>query len=237
MTASKKTPVAISVVIPAYNEAHVIAACLEALVPQLAQHDEIILVDNNSTDDTITIARSLFSNIRIIKEVRQGITYARTRGFNEAKNSVIARIDADTIVGPGWLDVIRRNFNNPGVDALCGSSAIAELSPSGRFWHRWFFAVFRTWHQRRLGVKPVMYGHNSALRQSLWRKIRHNMTLGDDRISEDLDVTLSAITSGATIVYDSGLVVKCHILRTSFDPQKLRRYLRTDNYTLAKYNK
>jgi glycosyltransferase involved in cell wall biosynthesis len=85
----------ISIVIPVYNEAERIAACLESIAAQTVTPLEVIVVDNNSTDATVSIARS-FPFVRVITAKCQGVIHARNRGFNAARGEIIGRIDADT---------------------------------------------------------------------------------------------------------------------------------------------
>lgn len=129
MSKSTRAPHAVSIIIPAYNEAAHIARCLAALVPQLTPRDEIIVVDNNSTDLTATIA-ARYRQVRLVPEPRQGISYARTAGFHAARNPILARIDADTIAHPSWLATIRQQFGAAAnLGALTGGIALAEFSP------------------------------------------------------------------------------------------------------------
>ena len=93
----------ISVVVPAYNEEQYIAACLSSILNQKneALH-EIIVVDNASTDATAQIAAS-YPGVRVVLEQNKGLPYARQRGLEEAVGDIVAYIDADTKVRPGWL--------------------------------------------------------------------------------------------------------------------------------------
>ena len=100
--------IAISVVIPAHNEEKYIGKCLNSIRKQTFKDYELIVVDNNSTDDTSKIAARY--GARVIKETKQGITPARERGFKEAKAEIIARTDADAIVSPNWLKTINHTF-------------------------------------------------------------------------------------------------------------------------------
>lgn len=86
---------AISIIIPAYNEQRLLKSCIEALLPQLQGNYEIIAVNNNSTDNTVAIARSMGTRVRVVDEPRQGISYARSHGFDSARNDILARIDAE----------------------------------------------------------------------------------------------------------------------------------------------
>ncbi|HET6924501.1 MAG TPA: glycosyltransferase family A protein, partial [Candidatus Saccharimonadales bacterium] len=84
----------ISLVIPVYNEEDHLDACLRSVMAQRIPFDEIVVVDNNSTDKTLWIART-FPNVRIVRETRQGVVHARSTGFDHARGDIIARIDAD----------------------------------------------------------------------------------------------------------------------------------------------
>ncbi len=222
----------VSVVIPAYNESRIIESCLRALLAQSHPADEIIVVDNNSTDDTVALARA-FPGVTVITEPRQGITYARTAGFDAATGDIIARIDADTVVSPGWVGKIRSEFlEHPEIDALAGNAAVHELSPGHRYWATWVYRLFRRWHEKSIGVSPMMYGYNCALRTRAWHGIRNIVNFDDQIISEDVDVTISLLKSGSTIRFSPDLIVKCHVLRT-INFSKLKRYYNTDSATLA----
>lgn len=234
MTATETSrPPSISVVIPVYNEAPIIARCLTALLLQTDLPDEIIVVDNASTDDTARIA-SRFARVRVLREERQGITYARQTGFDAARCDVIARIDADTLVRSDWIEQIRADFCSPCVDAQGGGAAIAELSPGRRFWFSWWYRGFRFWHQRSIGVQPMLYGFNSALRREAWLAARRLVSMGDDRVSEDVDVTIALLRTGHVLRFSPNMMVKARLFR-SIDREKLARYYATDSMTLARH--
>src|SRR5437763_970821 len=103
----------ISVVIPVYNEEKYLHDCLTALQHQTRKADEIIVVNNNSTDSSAQIAEKL--GARVVNESKQGMIFARNRGFNEATGDVIARCDADTRVPPDWLEKIEHHFQNENI--------------------------------------------------------------------------------------------------------------------------
>ncbi|QIM16984.1 glycosyltransferase family 2 protein [Leucobacter insecticola] len=223
----------ISVVIPAFNEERIITRCLQALTEQTDLPDEIILVDNGCTDDTIRLATQ-FPRVRIITEPRQGITYARQAGFDASRGDVIARIDADTIVNPQWIARIRQDFTDPELHGQGGNAAIAELSPGNLFLGSWWYRGFRFWHQRSIGVAPMLYGFNSAVRREAWLSARHLVAMGDEHVSEDVDVTIALLKSGHRLRYSPRMLVKARLFR-SIDREKLARYYATDGMTLARH--
>jgi len=98
----------ISVVIPALNEEQEIEHCLESLSRQTHTDFEVIVVDNDSTDATASLARSC--GVQVLEETQQGISCARQAGFEAARGSIIASTDADTVVPPNWLALIEEAF-------------------------------------------------------------------------------------------------------------------------------
>lgn len=223
----------VSVVIPMYNEAHIIERCLHALLAQRDQPDEIIVVDNGSTDGCAAIAQ-LFPLVTVVSEPRKGITFARQAGFDAATCDVIARIDADTLVHPEWIARIREDFASPDIDGQGGGASIAELSPGKLFWFSWWYLGFRFWHQRSIGVTPMLYGFNSAFRRSAWLAAREHVTMGDDQISEDVDVTIALLKTGHRLRFAPRMRVKARLFR-SIDREKLKRYYETDSMTLTRH--
>lgn len=108
----------ISVVIPAYNEEDNIGTTLSLLEPQLKDGDEIIVMDNGSTDDTMDIALS-FDDVVVIHAPDEAIgaegrmdsiKYLMQIGTEEAQNEIVASTDADTLPPEGWLGRIRLHF-------------------------------------------------------------------------------------------------------------------------------
>lgn len=86
----------VSLVIPAKNEAH----NLEVLLPDLPDVHETLLVDGNSTDGTVDIARAIRPDIRVVQQTRKGKGNALACGFEAATGDVIVMFDADCSADP-----------------------------------------------------------------------------------------------------------------------------------------
>jgi len=110
-----------SVIIPAYNEAQYIELAIKALQKQIVPRKdfEIIVVDNNSEDNTAEIAKKAGAD-KVVKETKQGTNMARQRGAEESKGEIIAFLDADSIPVPHWLEQIETDLNKTGVAAVSG---------------------------------------------------------------------------------------------------------------------
>jgi len=109
-----------SVVIPAFNEEKYLEKCLQSVANQQADFKyEIIVVDNNSTDRTAEIARSF--GVKVIKEMRSGVGWARYAGTKEAVGEYVLHIDADTILPSDYLiNVLDRFKKNKKLVCLSG---------------------------------------------------------------------------------------------------------------------
>lgn len=95
-----------SVVVPAYNEEKLIDKCLASLTRQETHEKfEVILVDNNSTDRTVEVAKKFKDrlDLKIAKQEIKGRGPARAKGFEEARGEIIFSLDADTNVPPNWI--------------------------------------------------------------------------------------------------------------------------------------
>ncbi|QVW36680.1 glycosyltransferase family 2 protein [Geobacter sulfurreducens] len=113
-TNSEISPI-ISVVVCTYNRAELLNQCLRSLAEQSldSMQYEVIIVDNNSTDNTREIVtRYLEDNkhFRCVSEPRQGLSIARNKGLQEAQGRYLAFIDDDAKASPNWLELIVNAF-------------------------------------------------------------------------------------------------------------------------------
>ena len=121
----------VSIVMPAFNEEKNIKNALESLRNQETDLEyEVIVVDNNSTDKTVEIAKTFTNtmNLRIINEKRQGRGPARARGFKEAKGDIILSADSDAIFYEDWITTLVEPLKGK-VVAATTSCKIVDCAP------------------------------------------------------------------------------------------------------------
>lgn len=126
----------VTVVVPAYNEEQRIARCLDGLVNQkTTEAFEVIVVDNNSTDNTAKIAFSYKSklNISVIKELKKGRGPARATGFKHAKGSIIFSTDADCIVPSSWIEEFLKRLHSSSAVAVTGTIEVKDVGTIKNF--------------------------------------------------------------------------------------------------------
>lgn len=141
----------VSIVVPAYNSSGTIAGCIESLLAIAYPKDklEIIVVDNNSTDDT----RSLIQQYSVIFESEnelQSSYAARNKGLKRAQGDIIAFTDSDCFVEPEWIAEGVKHFE----DDRCGAVAGQILSvPPGTLIEEYLISIDFL-HQRHCIENP-----------------------------------------------------------------------------------
>lgn len=97
----------LSVIIPHYNGAHHLPPCFKALRAQTYPRLEIILVDDGSTDESVALTRRDFPEVKIIQlGQNMGFIKAINRGIAQAAGQIIAPLNNDTQVAPGWAQAL-----------------------------------------------------------------------------------------------------------------------------------
>lgn len=153
----------------AYNEARVIPACIHSLLAQTRPPDEIIVVNNASTDETAAVAGSI-PGIRVVNEPIKGLVVARETARQIATSDVLAYVDADCRVPLRWLEGIEQRLaGRPGVVAITGPYRYYDWDRTGRLLLRAYdYVVAPPTHlivHYGLGLGAILYGGNFAVRR------------------------------------------------------------------------
>lgn len=194
----------ISVIIPVFNEEKYIGQCLTALKKQTIKPDEIIVVNNNSTDKSIQIINSFKKNlpIKIVNEKKQGIIFTRNRGLDKAMGEIIIRTDADTRQPKNWLATIKKNFlEKKEIDALTGPVIFYDLPFQNTLYSKILIYFFRL----ITGIYPF-FGPGFALKKSAWLEIRKEVCIDEKKVHEDIDLSFHLNNKNKKIHYDHNFV-------------------------------
>jgi glycosyltransferase involved in cell wall biosynthesis len=159
----------ISVIVCAHNEARYLPACLHSLLAQSRRPDEILVINNASTDETSAVAQQI-PFIHVVDEPRKGLVVAREAGRRHSSGDVLVYVDADCRAPLMWLSRIEARF--------LGDPALVALSGPYRYydWDWWGRLLLRAYdltlapgtqvlvkHVLRIGT--ILYGGNFAVRR------------------------------------------------------------------------
>jgi glycosyltransferase involved in cell wall biosynthesis len=227
---SEKKTITLSVVVPCYNEEDAIAACLDALIAQKDAIHEIIVVDNNSSDATHGIVQSYceqYPKIRLLSEQQQGVQFARNRGFDEARGNVIARIDVDTLVDPGWAKTLVGYYllpENEEVGAASGPVWYYDL-PFRRVTNFFAKVFIFDMNRKTSTTHPPLTGSNTTMRKDVWKAIRSKVCM-EPGIMEDMDIGFHTNQAGYRVEYIPNAWVGISGRRMRMSPLRFWQYNR-----------
>jgi glycosyltransferase involved in cell wall biosynthesis len=180
------------VVIPALNDSAMLAECLRALAAQSRAADEIIVVDNGSTDDTAAVARA--AGATVVQEPLRGIFPATAAGFDAALAGgadLIARLDADSVPPVDWIAHILREFDaDPSLTALSGPGDFYGSTPFIHWAAEHIYIGGYIWFVGLLLGHEPLFGSNLALRVRAWSRLRSTVHRGMREIHDDLDLSI-----------------------------------------------
>ncbi|WP_324642119.1 glycosyltransferase family 2 protein [Pseudarthrobacter sp. LT1] len=195
----------ISVVIPTRNDASELRACLALLAVQTRPADEIIVVDNASSDDTANICAA--AGVRRLPVDLPGIPATAAAGFDAAAGAIIARLDSDSRPPSDWLERIEQ--------ILLASGPLTAVTGPGDF-HGGNFLARLAGRCLLLGGyfgligfllgHPPVYGSNFALHRELWAGIRTAVVRDNALVHDDLDISYR-LRPEMDVIYDPTLRV------------------------------
>jgi biofilm PGA synthesis N-glycosyltransferase PgaC len=186
----------LTVLVPAYNEAATIADTIRSLQAQTHQPDEIIVIDDGSTDSTGQIARSL--GVTVLRPPRNSGCKAGAQNFamDHVKTTFTLAIDADTVLAPDAVEKLLAAFEDPTVAAACGlvlPRHVQTVWERGRYIEYLFAFSFCKPIQDYYDRPLIASGCFSAYRTDVLRAMGgwSNRTL-----AEDMDLTWSFYHAG-----------------------------------------
>jgi glycosyltransferase involved in cell wall biosynthesis len=190
-----------SVVVPAYNEAGYLGRTLASLQGQdYPGSYEIVVVDNNSEDETTALASSF--GVRVVAEPRAGVCAARQRGVDTTNGEIIVSTDADTEHPSDWLRTIDAVFtSSPSVVAVAGPCRYEDAHGWTKYYPQVLFGLVGSIY-RRTGWISYVSATNLAVRRSAFPGYDIRQTQGGD----ELDL-LRRLRPVGSLVWDPANVV------------------------------
>jgi glycosyltransferase involved in cell wall biosynthesis len=165
----------ISVIVCAHNEARYLPACLHSVLAQSRIPDELLVINNASTDQTSLVA-SQIPHVRVVDEPRKGLVVARETGRRHASGDLLIYLDADCRAPLTWLERIERRFDrDAALIALSGPYRYYDWDWTGRALNRAYDFTLAPATQllvkHLLRVGTIFYGGNFAVRKEALERI------------------------------------------------------------------
>jgi poly-beta-1,6 N-acetyl-D-glucosamine synthase len=198
-----------SVLIPAHNEAKVIAETIRHILASDYPNLEIIVIDDGSKDDTAEVVRTVFADderVRLITMANGGKAAALNRGLAEAKGEVVVALDADTYFTRDSIGKLVRWFADPEVGAVAGNAKVGNRVNIITRWQALEYITSQSLERRMLaslGCITVVPGAIGAWRREVLRKLGG---FPSDTLAEDQDLTISVLKADHKVLYDSTAV-------------------------------
>ena len=196
----------VSVVIPAYNEARVIASTVRTILASDYKNLEVIVIDDGSLDDTADVVRREFAGdkrVELLRMANGGKANALNFGITSAKGEIVVALDADTQFAPTTISRLVRWFADPKVGAVAGNAKVGNRVNTITRWQALEYIVAQNLERRALaalGTLTVVPGAVGA-----WRKSALLAAGGypSDTLAEDQDLTIHLQSIGYTVRFDS----------------------------------
>ena len=165
----------IAAIVCAYNESRLLAGCLYSLRAQTRPPDDLVVVNNASSDETAGVARAV-PGVRVLDEPCKGLVVARETARLATRADIIAYMDADCRAPITWIERIEAQFAGPGAPiAITGPYRFYDWDWSGRALVRaydWLVApATHALVHHAFGAGAILYGGNFAVRREALAQI------------------------------------------------------------------
>ncbi|MEN9561208.1 MAG: hypothetical protein RIQ56_481 [Candidatus Parcubacteria bacterium] len=180
----------ITILVPCYNEEKNVRAAVESWLTQTRPADEIIAIDDSSTDQTGSILSEYSGKIRVLKTEKNfgNKSYAQEFGLKHVTGDVIVTTDGDTRLDPHFLEEIEKDFQDPSISAVAGyvKSLPYNILTACRALDYVIGQNIDKRAQQYLDFMFVIPGAAGAFRVDVFRNL---IGFDHDTLTEDLDFT------------------------------------------------
>jgi hypothetical protein len=192
-----------SIITPAYNASQTLGPTVASALAQHGDDFEIVISDDGSTDDTLSLAQSLAhgdARIRVVGGPNGGCAVARNRAFEAARGEFCVLLDSDDILGPNYLERMSAFIGaNPGHDLYsCNGTRRLPSDFEEPFFDGPSYARETSWTLDDLIPEDRIF-IMAITRRDMWERIGGFRS--DLRYAEDYDYWLRALAQGATHRY------------------------------------
>jgi cellulose synthase/poly-beta-1,6-N-acetylglucosamine synthase-like glycosyltransferase/peptidoglycan/xylan/chitin deacetylase (PgdA/CDA1 family)/spore germination protein YaaH len=199
----------VSVLIPAFNEAKVIASSVRQILASMHPNVEVIVIDDGSTDGTSGVVRDGFSEdarVTLITAKNGGKARAVNLGLARAQGDIVVVLDADTQFEPSTISRLVRWFADPKIGAVAGNAKVGNRINMLTRWQALEYITAQNLERRALatlGCITVVPGAVGAWRREAITKLGG---FPSDTLAEDQDLTIRIQRAGYKVLFDQDAV-------------------------------
>jgi biofilm PGA synthesis N-glycosyltransferase PgaC len=200
----------VSVVVPAYNEELVLAACLDSILADRYPHKEVIAVDDGSSDGTLDVLNGYRTRIKVLTQPNAGKAAALNAGIAVASGEIMVFADADGIFTPTTITRLLEGFTSPTVGAVCGNDMPSNVNKQLPRLLALLTHVTSLVRRALSAVNclAIVSGNIGAFRSHVVREIG-GFTHG--LIGEDLEITWRVHRAGYRVTFQPRSVVRAEV--------------------------
>jgi|GEM_PF-3653280 hypothetical protein len=190
-----ETPSSISVIIPVYNTAAYLKECLDSVCPLSLDTMEILIVNDGSTDDSLTIIRQFMerdSRIVLLDKNNEGVGAARNDALRMAQGEYILFLDSDDAFAPDAIRTIYRAIRQTRYDILIFNGRAFEDQGKEKKWHENLYFNLNEKDENRVETGLYWIERSGGQIQQAGMKIYrrtfltdHQLLFGRSRVGED----------------------------------------------------
>lgn len=213
----------VTVLIPAYCEETVIVKSVTSALQSTYPIEEVIVIDDGSTDETANVVREKFGSdprVRLVRQKNQGKAEALNNGIRLIETPVFVAIDADTVISPEAIGLLVRHFSDETVGAVAGNVKVGNRRNLLTRLQAIEYITAQNLDRRAFEVlNGIMVVPGSI---GAWRTeaVKSSGGYTTQTIVEDADLTVSIIRKGYTVVYEP----KAHAFTEA--PETIRQWMR-----------
>lgn len=211
----------VSVLIPAYNEGKSIKKSIEAILAQSRKADEVIVVNDGSTDNTLEILDSFGGKVTVVSHLKNygNKSLAQQTGLKFVTGDIVVTSDADTLLDKNFIKNLIPNFEDKNVAAVSGYVKSLKnnwITASREIDYIIGQEIYKT-AQDFMNYILVIPGCAAAFRMETFHK---HVEIDHDTITEDLDFTYQLHKKGFRIAFEKTAIVYTQ------DPPNISSYIR-----------
>ena len=196
----------IAVIIPVYNSSQTLKKCLDAVFSNKFEKFEVIVISDNSEDNSIDIAKNYNCKIIELKQNR-GPAFARNTGANSASGDILLFVDSDVIVKEDILMQVNKAFNNKEVNIVQGIYSHEPNYKNIITQYQQSFYCYYTWHEQ-YRYTDTLTSMCFAIRKNTFLKLKGFNTNIRKATAEDEEFGYKLINDGNKILISRDLNVE-----------------------------